>query len=330
MKTYFWFIFSLFLICSSQLFSQPDSLYFQNNNKDDIQLGWRTKKEVGIYLNQVSFTNWNAGGANSISAILSAQAQANYKSENLFWNSSVAMRYGINKQEEERTRKTEDAIELISNFGYQENKESNWFYSARFSFNTQFADGYNYPDKDSPISRLMAPGYMFFGAGLEYGRHIERFSLYVSPLTVKTTFVLDDNLANSGAFGVDPAIYDLNGNLLQTGKKIRQELGILLTNQYQEEVLENVKVNSIIRLYTDYLNDFGNIDVDWELTLDMQVNSYIKAMISSHLRYDNDIKTSVERNEITNEEIVISGAKLQWKQLLGVGVVVDIDNLIQS
>lgn len=107
-------------------------------------------------------------------------------------------------------------------------------------------------------------------------------------------------------------------------------MGILLTNQYQQEVLENVKVNSIIRLYTDYLNDFGNIDIDWELTIDMQVNSYIKAMISSHLRYDNDIKTNVERDDITNEEIVISGAKLQWKQLLGVGVVVDIDNLIQS
>jgi len=330
MKDYFWFIFSLFLICSGQLFSQPDSLYFQKKKKEDIQLGWLTKKVVGLYLNQVSFTNWNAGGANSISAILSAQAQANYKSENLFWNSSVAMRYGINKQEEERTKKTEDAIELISNFGYQEDKESNWFYSARFSFNTQFANGYNYPDIASPISRFMAPGYMFFGAGFEYGRHIERFSLYVSPLTVKTTFVLDDNLANSGAFGVDPAIYDLNGNIVLAGKKIRQELGILLTNQYQEEILENVKINSIIRLYTDYLNDFGNIDVDWELTIDMQVNSYIKAMISSHLRYDDDIKTSVERDEITNEEIVISGAKLQWKQLLGVGVVVDIDNLIQS
>lgn len=138
------------------------------------------------------------------------------------------MRYGINKQEEERTRKTEDAIELISNFGYQEDQDSNWFYSARFSFNTQFGNGYNYPDTDSPISRFMAPGYMFFGAGMEYGRHIERLSFYGSPLTVKTTFVLDNDLANSGAFGVDPAIYDLNGNLLQKGKKDKTRIGNII------------------------------------------------------------------------------------------------------
>lgn len=65
-------------------FAQPDSLYFQKKTNDDIQFGWLTKKQVGLYLNQVSFTNWNAGGANSISAILSAEAKANYKSEDFF------------------------------------------------------------------------------------------------------------------------------------------------------------------------------------------------------------------------------------------------------
>ncbi len=227
-------------------------------------------------------------------------------------------------------RKTEDVIEIISNFGYQENEKSNWFYSARFSFNTQFTNGFNYPDTSSPISRFMAPGYMFFGAGMEYGRHIEQLSFYGSPLTVKTTFVLDETLANAGAFGVDPAIYDATGNLLKSGKRVRQELGILLTNQFEKEVYENINVKSLLRLYTDYINSFGNIDIDWELTVNMQVNSYVKAMIGSHLRYDNDIKTESMRDEITNEEIVITGPKLQWKQLLGVGVVIDLDSLIQT
>ena len=43
----------------------------------------------------------------------------------------------------------------------------------------------------------------------------------------------------------------------------------------------------------------------------------------------NDIKTELMRDEMTNEEIVIQGAKLQWKQLLGVGVVIDLDTIIQ-
>ena len=176
----------------------------------------------------------------------------------------------------------------------------------------------------------MAPGYLFFGAGVEYGRNLDRLSLYMSPVTFKTTFVLDESLANSGAFGVAPAIYDDDGNLLEKGKKMRRELGILITNQYEEELWENVKVRSLLRLYTDYVNSFGNIDVDWELTIDMKVNQYIKALFGSHIRYDDDIKTEVELDEMTNIERTVIGPKVQWKQILGIGVVVDLDTLIQK
>jgi hypothetical protein len=318
------------MVFTTGLFGQPDSLFFKKKTKEDVKLGWTTKKETGLYLNQVSFTNWNAGGTNSISAILSGKASAKFKKENLFWNSALSLRYGLNKQESEPIFKTEDVIEVISNFGLEKNKESNWFYSARFSFNTQFANGFSNSDSDEPISRFMAPGYVFMGIGMEYGRHINRLSFYASPFTLKTTFVIDDALANQGAFGVDPAIYDLEGNIIREGRKTRQELGILLTGQFEEEVFENMKINSRLRLYTDYLNSFGNVDLDWELNLDMKVNKYVQATLGSHLRYDNDIKVDVQTNEMTNQEIVIEGPKLQWKQLLGVGVVVDLDNLIKT
>jgi len=330
MKNYSWFLFSIFVLCSSMLFAQPDSLYFQKKKDQPIELGWRTKKEIGLTLNQVSFTNWNSGGTNSISGIVIGKAIAKYKQEKWFWNSNLNVRYGLNKQEAEDIRKTEDVFEVISNAGLELDPKSNWFYSAKFSFNTQLANGYNYPNRDEPISRFLAPGYMFFGLGMEYGRHIERLSFYASPFTLKTTFVLDKDLADKGSFGVDPAIYDLDGNILRDGKRVRQELGILLTNQYEEEVFENIKITSLLRLYTDYINSFGNIDVEWELNLDMKVNRYVKATLGSHIRYDDDIKVEVETNEMTNEEIVIEGPKLQWKQILGVGVVVDLDNIIKS
>tara|TARA_R100001369_G_C3287511_1_gene163271 strand:+ start:76 stop:1080 length:1005 start_codon:yes stop_codon:yes gene_type:complete len=329
MKNYSWFIFSVCLLCTTLLSAQPDSLYFQNEKKNEITLGWLIKKEIGLYLNQVSFTNWNAGGTNSISGIVTGKASARYKQEKWFWNSSFNLRYGLNKQEDINLRKTEDVIEVISNIGLEKDTESNWFYSARFSFNTQFANGFNYPNREDPISQFLAPGYMFFGLGMEYGRYIERLSFYASPFTLKTTFVLDEVLANQGAFGVDPAIYDLEGNILRDGKKVRQELGILLTNRFEEELFENIKVNSLLSLYTDYFNSFGNIDIEWELNLDMKVNKFVRATLGSHLRYDNDIKTEVERNEITNEENVIEGAKLQWKQILGVGVIVDLDTILK-
>ncbi|MEM1002417.1 MAG: DUF3078 domain-containing protein [Bacteroidota bacterium] len=317
----------VFLLGSLELcVAQPDSLFL----RPAPFYGWNTKKEVGFYFNQVSFTNWNAGGTNSISGMLTGRYEARYKDEKQFWNSSINARYGINKQDEQELRKTEDIFEAISNYGYQSNKNSNWFYSARFSFSTQFANGFNYPNTENLISKFMAPGYLFFGAGVEYGKNIERWSLYMSPVTFKTTFVLDEDLANAGAFGVTPAIYDEEGNIIEQGRRIRRELGIQVTNQFEDELWHNVRVKSLLRLYTDYINSFGNIDVDWELAIDLTVNRYIKALLGSHLRYDDDINTEFIRDETTNREIVIKGPRVQWKQILGIGVVVDLDTLIKK
>lgn len=315
----------LFFTTFTETIAQPSDIFLNPKVvKDTIVPTWTYSNVVGLDFNQVSFTNWNAGGINSISAILSGKTHANYKTSKLFWNSSLEMRYGINKQEGESFRKTDDAITLVSNFGYQSSKASDWFFSARFRFNTQFDKGYNDPN-DDPISMFMAPAYLFLGAGMEYGRQIEKFSLYISPFTLKTTFVLNPDLANAGAFGVDPAIYDIDGNLLIEGKKVRAEFGFLITHQYQEEVMKNIRLRSLIRLYSDYLNNFGNVDIDWELNIDMRVNRYIKASLGSHIKYDHDIKSKTSVDEATNDEIVIEGAKLQWKQLLGIGVVLDLD-----
>lgn len=317
---FFVLLFSLF-----KGFSQPSDLFLVQQETNEY--GWKTMEQVALYFNQASFTNWNAGGTNSVSASFNGRAEANFTKENLFWNSSLMVRYGINKQEGEPLRKTEDAFSIMSNFGYEFSKTSNWFYSARFGFNSQFADGFNNPD-DPPISRFMAPGYLFLGAGVEYGRQIEQFSLYASPITLKTTFVLDESLADLGAFGVNPAIYDLEGNLIRKGDKVRTEFGILITNAYSTTLMKNIQINSLLSLYTDYINSFGNIDIDWEVVFDFRVNKYINGSLGSHIRYDDDIKTEVIRDEVTNVERVVAGPKIQWKQILGIGVVVDLDEFL--
>jgi hypothetical protein len=167
----------------------------------------------------------------------------------------------------------------------------------------------------------MAPGYLFIGGGMEYGKNIEELSIYFSPLTMKTTFVLDDKLANAGSFGVAPAMYDDEGNLVQKGERVRNEIGILLTSVYEREIFQNVLLSNYVSFYTDYLNEFGNIDVDWQINFDFKVNSFIKANFGSHLKYDNDVKTIVETDVEGDYET--EGALVQWKQILGVGVVVD-------
>jgi hypothetical protein len=303
--------------------AQPDSLFIQFEAQKKKYDGpqWTQKNNLGIHLNEVTFVNWNSGGSNSISGLLGYVSSINYKDKFFYWKNNLNIRYGINKQQKRELRKTDDLFEINSNLGYKPDEYSNWFYSARFNFKTQLTNGYKYPNKNNAISKLMAPGYLFLGVGMEYGKHIEEMSFYFSPLTLKTTFVLDENLANAGAFGVEPAVLDNAGNVVIPGDRVRSELGVLVTNSYQMEVAENIKLNNQVSLYTDYVNNFGNLDLDWKINFDFKVNSFVRATFGSHIKYDDDVKTS-EPTDVEGEYDE-TGAKIQWKQFLGIGFAVD-------
>ncbi|MGA1226967.1 MAG: DUF3078 domain-containing protein [Tamlana sp.] len=311
----------VFCLCFQFLIAQPDSLFIKEKKEKYIGPQWEQKNKASLYLSEVAFVNWNAGGTNSISGLLGFETSNNYSDKYFTWDNNALLRFGINKQQAKELRKSDDLIEINSNMGYKPDITSNWFYSARLNFRTQLLNGYKYPDTSKPISRFLAPGYLFFGGGMEYGKNIETMSFYFSPITLKATFVLDKDLANAGSFGVKPAVYDDLGNLIIEGERIRREFGVLVTNSYELALVENINVKNQVSLYSDYINNFGNVDVDWRLDLDFKVNSFVKATLGSHLRYDDDVKTQVPTE--MEGEFDEAGAKVQWRQFLGVGFAVD-------
>nr|WP_316928620.1 DUF3078 domain-containing protein [Gillisia sp. JM1] len=284
----------------------------------DMLMMWSKKNSLGVNMSEVAFVNWNAGGNNSISALFYGNFERKLQKNLLLWKTSATIRYGLNAQEGRKVRKTDDEISLNSTYGYRRDSTSNFRYSAKFNFKTQFADGYKYPQRDKSISSFMAPGYIFLGVGAEYSAPNEDLTVYLSPLTDKSTFVLDQRLANEGMFGVTPAVRDSIGNVLVKGENVRTEVGVLLTSSFSKEVFNNVNLDNQVSFYTDYLNKFGNIDVDWELKLNLVVNEFVKANIGSHLIYDDDVKFKEDTNDDGTLETL--GPKIQFKQLLGVGV----------
>ncbi len=284
----------------------------------DMLMMWSKKNSLGVNMSEVAFVNWSAGGNNSISALFYGNFERKLQKDLLLWKTSATIRYGLNAQEGRKVRKTDDEISLNSTYGYRRDSTSNFRYSAKFNFKTQFANGYKYPQRDKAISSFMAPGYVFLGVGTEYSAPNEDLTVYLSPLTDKSTFVLDQRLANEGMFGVTPAVRDSIGNILVEGDNVRTEVGILLTSSFSKEVFTNVNLDNQVSFYTDYLNKFGNIDVDWELKLNLVVNEFVKANIGSHLIYDDDVKFKEDTNDDGTLETL--GPKIQFKQLLGVGV----------
>lgn len=291
----------------------------QNDEKTttlDTISHWEKKNTAGLDISQIAFVNWNAGGVSSVSGLLKGNFIRKYQKGNLKWVNEMIIRYGVNKQDGVELRKTDDVFQVNSTLGYRKDTISNWYSSAKFNFNTQFTNGYAYPNTTKAISKPFAPAYIFLGVGSEYVNKPKKLNVYISPITMKTTLVLDQTLANQGAFGVNKAVFDINGNLIKEGELYRMELGFLVTNFYKKEIYKNIIWENRLSLYSDYINRFGNIDVDWQMQLELVVNEYVKANIGAHFIYDDDIKAKEERN---GEQVTL-GPKLQLKQLLGVGL----------
>lgn len=278
---------------------------------------WKKQNIIGFDMNEIAFVNWNAGGNSSISGLLRGTFTRNYEVGNKKWFNELIVRYGVTKQDGVELRKTDDDLQFNSTIGYRKNATSNWFYSAKFNFRTQFTDGYAYPNTSISISESLAPAYTFLGVGSEYNNKEKNMQLYFSPLTMKSTLVLNQRLANEGAFGVRKAIYDpITNELIRKGALSRGELGILVMTGFKKAVFENITLENRLSAYTDYLNKFGNIDIDWQMQWDFVVNKYVRANFNTHVLYDDDVKA---KKEVNGEQVII-GPKIQLKQMLGVGV----------
>lgn len=172
--------------------------------------------------------------------------------------------------------------------------------------------GYRYPDVTNKISKLFAPAYVLFAAGLDYKPNAH-FSTFAAPLTAKITIVADDALSAAGAFGVTP------------GEKTRAETGgylriIYTRNDFASEILKNVSFTSKLDLFSNYRYKPQNIDVSWETLLALKVNKYITVSLNTHLLYDDNILIPIDRNENgVIEPGEAPGKRIQFKEIFGAG-----------
>ena len=304
-------IFILLCIFPSFLFAQhvPDSLRH-----------WHRGGMLGFNFTQASFTNWAAGGENSISGEAKANGFINYKSDSTTWENSLDLGYGLMKQNSNYLRKTNDKIDFTSKYGHYAFKKV-WYYSVLFNFKTQFFPGYDFKDDTAKtlISDFMSPAYVILAAGLDYKPN-KHFSFFTAPLTGKTTIVLNQTLADSGAFGVQRAVLDTAGNVLVPGKNIRNEFGGYVRIIYKDDIMKNVTLSAKAEFFTNYLKDPQNVDVNAEVLLTMKVNKYISASLNMQGIYDNDINISVDKNHDGIVDAI--GPRFQFRQVLGVGFLV--------
>lgn len=311
------FVTLIYCICligmSNAQVTEPESTL--KEQKTDTTLGWKNGATIGLSLTQVSLTNWAAGGQNSISGNGILSTFAHYSQEKMLWENYLDVGYGTIKQGKNASWwKTDDRIELTSKYGRK--ISSKFYYAGLLSVKTQMAPGYNYPDDSTLISDLLSPGYLVGAIGIDY-KPQENLTAFFAPATAKMTYVNNQNLANQGAFGVEPATYDENGNLISEGEKLRSEFGGYLRLHYQKKLMENINLKTKLDLFSNYLDNPQNIDVNWEVLIAMKINEYFSATLSTTLLYDHDIDIAIDSNDdgVTDK----SAPKTQFKEVLSVG-----------
>lgn len=287
---------------------------------------WTVGGILSLNISQAAFENWTSGGENSIAGNLLFAGIANLKKDKIFWNNTLITGIGYSRLKGETT-KNNDNLEINSLFG-RHAFGKNWYYSAIMNFKTQYINGYLDSNPDSTvISGFMSPGYLNLGLGLNYNLN-DVFTVNIAPANAKMVFVTDQELANKGDYGVDAAVLDTSGNVITPGKNMNFKFGAYIRAVYNYEIAKNVNLFTSLDLFSNYLENPENIDVNWTVLLGFKINDWLTASINTVLIYDADV-TFTRLNEDTQLAETF-GPAVQFKEVFNIGLSINFGDKLEE
>ena len=299
-----------FLLCLAAVFAFSLTSYAQDDAAEEVQPeGWSYGAALGADLGQLLQFNPRIGsGENRVGVGINFGAFANKKQGLTNWNNSVSLNLalqrlggGIVAIGSDITvpwQKSADELRLASQWGTKFNANSPWGYGIQSTFLTQLtptyadADGRNLlkqidnTNAGTPIAQFLSSGTFTLSPGITY-RPDDHFDVLLSPASFKTVFVLNDDIAALPLYDfIDP---DNEGN------KALQQFGATLAANYQNSYLtdDRLLLKSSLILFSNYLNNPQNIDVDWRTEVGFLVFKGLTLSLNTILLYDDDIQVQV-------------------------------------
>lgn len=258
---------------------------------------WSVLGKNSVMINQAAFSNWVGGGANNIGWLAGANYNITYEKDKDLWENIIVLGYGQNDTKSIGTRKTQDVMNISTNYGRQFSKS--WYLSGGASLQSQFSAGYE--DGNNPtakkISNFMAPGYINFGLGITY-RPNDNLTVTMRPANARLTLVLDEELQVAGNYG-----------LKQDGDSSLLQFGFLGTALYKVKLMDDINLLNTASVFSNYLDHPDRLVLAYGAVLNMRVNKFVSTNITLDVLYDH--------SQIQ---------KTQLKQTLGVGFAYTLNN----
>jgi hypothetical protein len=273
---------------------------------------WKVRSESAFILSQTSLSNWVKGGEGSVSTAMDLTGYADYNNakRKVSSNNYIRLKYGLIKAGDENLRKNQDLLESNSKLNHK--AFGKFDFSAVLLFKTQISKGYNYPNDTVPVSKFLNPGILTFGLGLDYKPN-KKTSINFSPLSYKVTFVLDTGR-------VVPQIDQTKYGIPRDSKSLH-EPGASLIVSHEFTPFKEITVTNRLQLFTNYIHNPQNVDVDWEMIVTSKINWFTDVRFNTHLIFDDDTKTPVTYKNGTaklgSDNKPKKTARVQFKEMLG-------------
>lgn len=282
----------------------PESKIANIKKHYDILAPWELGGNGTFGFTQTYLNNWKAGGNSAFSILTVLKGYANYSQSKLKWENSGEFRNGWIRQggSVKQTQKNDDKIELISRLGISAFKK--WYYSTEIDFVTQFFNGYNYPDKTTPISAYLSPAKTIIKLGLDYKPN-NNFSLFISPITAKNVFVSDTVHIDQTKYGV-PA-----------NSRSFWEPGLNADLKYKINLNKQISYETKYKMFINYQSPLKKLDINWENTVVAQLTDRINMTFNLYLLYDDNVTFATGKFDSNGAEIY--KAKWQTKELTTIG-----------
>ncbi len=274
----------------------------------EIPIYWTYGFSSSFAMSQTYLSFWSKGGESSLISLLDIKGTAKYTdSENKKqWTNSGRLNYGSIVTEQNGWRTNTDILEFNSQYNKVLKKKVDL--SAIFYMKNQIARGYKYPNDSVVVSKFLNPGTFTIGIGLEY-KGLKNTSFNFSALSYKNTFVLD-------TAHIDQTIHGIAAN-----ERAKQEMGGQLLIKNNSKILDNLNIANSVRLFSGYLDEPQNIDVDWEVNMDWRINWYFSIALNLHMIYDDDIRFPVLGEDDQPIKLpdgtIKKSPKMQFKEFLG-------------
>lgn len=259
------------------------SMKAQEAEKDTTKI-WTKKGNMSLLLSQSAYNKqWLGGGTTNVAGNFGLNYDFNYKKGDVVWDNKFILAYGLSKiKGNERTAKTDDRLELNSLWGKQSGTK-NWYYSMYFNFKSQMDTGL---DKNNvKISHFFSPAYFQFGPGFLWKKD-NNASVNFAPAAAKLILVHDHFTELGSSFGV-----------LQ-GDNSRFEFGASISAYYKFNAITNVSIENRLNLYSNYLDNPQNVDIDYQMNVVMKINKYLSANIALQTIYDDNSIKAVQVKEV--------------------------------